>query len=118
MNFFRRISLPVHALVELTAGLALVVSPMIFALGGVGTVLTFTAGVLLAGMGFGAIDAVSLAAHQSLDRMLTVVLALASIAVALSGDTLAALLLFAGAAGMLVLTSATKWTRAPLRTSP
>ena len=111
MNLIRRISLPAHAFVELTVGLALVVAPMVLTLGGTGTILTFTAGVVLAGMGFGAVDTLSLAAHQSLDRMLTVALALASIVVALNGESLPAVLLLVGAASLLILTSATKWTR-------
>ena len=113
MNFFRRISLPAHAFVELTVGLALVVAPLVFMLGGLGTILTFSAGVLLAGMGFGAVETLSLATHQSLDRMLSVVLAAASIAVALWGEPLPALLLLIGAFSMLALNSATKWTRTP-----
>ena len=116
MNLFRRISLPAHAFVELLVGLALVVAPLVLSLGGTGTILTFVAGVMLAGMGFGALDTLSLAAHQSLDRMLTTVLALASVVVALWGEPLPALLLLVGAVSLLALSAATKWTREPTGT--
>jgi hypothetical protein len=114
MRAFRRITLPVHALIELIAGLALVVASLAFDMGATGTVLTFAAGVTLAGIGFGAVDSLSLAAHQSLDRLLAIALAAAAIAAATTGNALAAVVLLSGAILQLVLTGTTRWTRTPL----
>lgn len=116
MKFFRRISLPAHAVVELTVGLSLVIAPFVLTLGGIGTVLMFGAGAVLTGTGLGAVDSLTLAAHQSLDRLLTTALAFASIVAALAGEPIPALALLTGAVLMLALTSATKWTRTPVRT--
>jgi hypothetical protein len=110
----KRISLPTHGLVELTAGLALVIAALALDLGTVGVLLTFAAGVLIAGVGLGATDTLSLSAHESLDRLLAIALAAGSIASALSGSGLAAAVLLAAAATQLTLTGLTRWSRAPL----
>jgi hypothetical protein len=109
----RRIPLPVHALVELSAGLALVVASFALHAGPAGTVLMFVAGVLLAGTGLGALDAMPLAVHLAIDRWLAVAIALASVAAALSGGAVAAVALLACAALQLALTGITRWTRVP-----
>ena len=115
MKFLRRISLPAHALVELTVGLALVVAPFVLTLGGIGTVLMFAAGVVLAGIGLGAVDALPLAAHQSLDRLLATALAVASIVACARGRRhRRRSLLLTGAVLMLALAAATRWTRTPV----
>jgi hypothetical protein len=110
----KRISLPTHGLVELTTGLALVVAALALDVGTTGAVLTLGAGALVAGLGLGAADAMSLAEHESLDRLLTVALAGASVAAALSGSALAAAVLLGAATLQLVLTGVTRWSRAPL----
>lgn len=108
---FRRLSLPAHSLVELTAGLALLVSAFALSLGVAGTVALFAAGVILAGIGLGATDSLPLAAHQSLDRWVATVMAAASIGLALAGDATGAIVLLAVAVGQLLLTGWTRWTR-------
>lgn len=115
MRFFRRISVPVHGLVELTIGLGLIVGSLALDLGPAGMVGAFATGVVLAGIGLGAAESLPLAAHQALDRWLVVVLALGSIGLALAGDPDAGLLLVAVAAGLLALTGVTRWTRPALR---
>src|SRR3954469_22924383 len=110
----RRISLPTHGLVELVAGLALMVAAFALDLGSTGTLLTFTAGALVTGVGLGAADTLSLSAHESLDRVLAIALAAASIVAALSGSGIAAAVLLVAAATQLTLTGITRWTRAPL----
>jgi hypothetical protein len=110
----KRISLPTHGLVELAAGLALVITALALDLGTTGALLTFCAGVLIAGMGVGAADTLSLSAHESLDRLLATGLAGASIASGLAGSGLAAALLLAAAAMQLTLTGITRWSRTPL----
>ena len=111
MYAFRRLSLPAHALVELSAGLALVVAALALSLGVAGTLALFTAGVILAGIGLGAVDALPLAAHQSLDRLTASLMAAASVGLALAGDATGALVLLAAAVGQLVLAAVTRWTR-------
>ena len=107
----RRLSLPAHALVELSLGLALVVAALALSLGVAGTVALFTAGVVLAGVGLGAVDALPLAAHQSLDRTIATVMAAAGAGLALAGDVTGATVLVAVAAGQLALAAGTRWTR-------
>ena len=114
MRPFRRLSLPAHALVELVVGLAFVAASLTLDLGTAGTVLTFAAGVIVTGMGFGAADSMPLAVHQSLDRLMVTALAAGSIIAALAGSGLASVLLLAGAAAQLILTGVTRWTRTPL----
>ena len=108
---FRRLSLPAHGLVELMLGLALLVAAFALSLGVAGTVALFTAGVVLAGIGFGAADNLPLSAHQTLDRWIATLMAAASVGLALAGDASGAVVLLAVAAGQLVLTVATRWTR-------
>jgi hypothetical protein len=108
----RRISLPIHALVELVAGLVLVVGAFALDLGTAGTVLTFAAGVSLAGLGLGAVESLPLAVHQSLDRGLVIALSAFAVVAALDGGALAAVLLLAVAVGQLALMAATRWSRA------
>src|SRR5215213_827944 len=110
----KRISLPTHGLVELTAGLALVIAALALDLGTTGALLTFGAGVVVAGLGLGAADTLSLAAHESLDRLLAIALAGGSIAAALAGSALAAAVLLGAGALQLALTGVTRWSRAPL----
>jgi hypothetical protein len=110
----KRISLPTHGLVELVSGLLLVVAALGLDLGTTGSLLTFAAGATIAGVGLGAADTLSLAAHESMDRLLAILLAAGSVAAALSGSDLAAVVLFAAAALQLLLTGITRWSRAPL----
>src|SRR3954452_4745726 len=94
----RRIPVHIHGVVELLAGLALLVAAFALDLGTAGTILLFAAGVTLAGVGFGAAETLPLAVHQSLDRGLVVALSIASVIAALDGGELAA--------GVLLLASA------------
>jgi hypothetical protein len=110
----RRISLPIHALVELVAGLVLVVGAFALDLGAAGTILTFLAGVSLAGLGLGAAETLPLGVHQSLDRALVIGLSLAAMLTAADGAVLAAWLLLGTAVVQLGLMAGTRWTRAPL----
>jgi hypothetical protein len=109
----RRISLPLHGLVELVVGVLLLAASLTLDLGITGTVLTFAAGVVLTGLGFGVAESMPLAAHQSLDRLLVTALAAGSIATASAGSGLAAGILLTGGTALLVLTGLTRWTRAP-----
>jgi hypothetical protein len=111
----RRISLPTHGLVELTAGLALVVSAFALDLGTAGALMTFAAGALITGLGLGATDTLSLSAHESLDRLLATVLAAGAIVAALAGSGIAAVVLLAASATQLTLTGVTRWSRVPTR---
>ena len=110
----RRIPLPIHALVELVAGLALLTGALALDLGTAGAVLTFAAGVALAGVGLGAAETLPLSAHQALDRALVVTFAAGSVLVALTGGALAAAVLLGLAVAQIALSGATHWVRAPL----
>jgi hypothetical protein len=110
----RRIPLPIHAVLELTIGLALLVAAFALDLGTAGMVLTFVAGVALAGVGLGAAESLPLGVHQSLDRGMVVGLSLGSVLAALDGGEVAALLLLATAVLQLALMGATRWSRATL----
>ena len=107
-------SLSTHGLVELVAGLALVVAAFALDLGAAGTVLTFCAGVVVTGLGLGATDTLSLSVHRSLDSAVVIALAAAAIGCAVAGSGLAALVLVVAGALLLAVSSVTRWTRAPL----
>ena len=108
---FRRLSLPAHALVELSLGLALIVAALALSLGVGGSVALFTAGVVLAGIGLGAADDIPIAAHQTLDRLVATVMAAAAVGLAMVGDATGATVLVAVAVGQLTLAGITRWTR-------
>lgn len=115
MRFLPRISISTHGLLELLGGLSLILAAMVFDLGTAGTLFVFAAGVTLAGVGLGAADAMPLAAHQSLDRTLVVVLAAAAIGCALAGGVVAASILLGTSAAVLALEVGTRWTRPATR---
>lgn len=108
---FRRLSLPAHALVELTVGLALMVAALALSLDVAGTVALFSAGVVLAGIGLGAADSLPLAAHQTLDRWIATLVAAAAIGLAIAGDATGAVVMLLVATGQLLLTGTTRWSR-------
>lgn len=107
----RRITLPLHALVEFAAGLVLLAASLALDLGIAGMLATFAAGVTLTGMGLGAADSLPLSAHQALDRWLATLLAAAAIALSLSGDAVAGAVLVGTAVALLALGAGTRWTR-------
>lgn len=111
MRILPRISLPAHGLLELVAGLALLISALALDLGGAGTLLVFATGAAVAGVGLGAADALPLSVHQSLDRTLTVLMSAAAVGCAVAGSGLAAVILLAAAAGILALEATTRWSR-------
>jgi hypothetical protein len=108
---FRRLSLPAHALVELSLGLALVAAALALSLGVAGTVALFMAGVVLTGIGLGVADDLPLAAHQTLDRWNATLMAVTSAGLALAGDVTSAVALLTAATGQLMLAGAPRWTR-------
>jgi hypothetical protein len=111
MRFLPRISLTTHGVLELVAGLSLTLAALVLDLGGAGTLLVFAAGVALAGIGLGAIDALPLSAHQSLDRTLVVALAAAAIGCALADGAVAAVILLGTSTAILALEAGTRWSR-------
>ncbi len=115
MSAFRPIQLPLHGLIELTAGIALVISPFALGVGPAGLVLCLGFGVLLTGLALGAEDGLPASAHAAFDQSLAIGLAGAAVALALSGDGLAALPLAAVAAIELTLSMTTQYARRALR---
>ena len=111
MRSVKRLPLSAHAVVELTAGLALVVAALALTLTLPGVLALFCAGALLAGLGLAGLDDLPLATHERLDRLLVVGLSAASVALALHGDATAAAVLLGVAAGQLLLAATTRWSR-------
>jgi hypothetical protein len=113
----RRAGIPlhIHALVEFLAGLGLVVAAVLGAGALVPGLVTFAAGIALAGIGLGAVEALPLSTHQSIDRALTAALAAGAVVAALTHSATAALLLLLAAAVEFALTVGTRWSRGPVR---
>lgn len=111
MRSLPRISLPTHGLLVFVSGLALLLAAALGDLGSVGTVTVFTTGVLLVGFGLGAVEHLPLATLRALDLTLVVGLAAAALGCALAEAAAAAVILLAVAGVLLVLESATRWSR-------
>ena len=112
MRSLPRISITAHGLIELVGGLLLLIAAFALDLGGAGTMLTFAAGAMVAGVGLTASETLPISAHQALDRALAVGLAVAAVACALSGGALAAVVLLSASATILTLEATTHWSRA------
>jgi hypothetical protein len=111
MRSLPRISLSTHGLLELLAGITLMLVALVVDLGGAGTLLVFAAGVSLIGVGLGAAEALPLTTHQSIDRTLAIAAAAAAVGCALAGSALAALILLGTSTAVLALEATTRWTR-------
>lgn len=110
----RRLPITTHAVVELLAGLALIVCAFAVTASAVGIVTTFAAGVVVAGSGLAASGDMPLDAHRSFDQALIVALALAAVGCAAAGEAVAPLLLLGAGVTLVVLVGATRWTRRPV----
>ncbi len=113
MTAFRLISLPVHGVLELLGGLALLAAPFLLGFGLAGSVLALALGVLLVGVALGAGDALPVSAHLAFDQALVLTMAASAGALAWAGDRDAALGFVAAAALQLALTASTRYSRRP-----
>ena len=111
MSTFRLFSLPTHAVLEMIAGLALMVAPFLLGFGPAGTIVAVTIGTLLVGFAVGGGEGISIAAHVAFDQLLVTVLLLSAVGLALAGDRAAALVFLAAGIMQLTLTATTRYTR-------
>jgi hypothetical protein len=101
----RRLSLPEHGVVELVVGLALIAAPFAVGYGAGGLVASMLAGAVLVGLG---LSDPPISVHMAADFFVAVLLLALAVA---SGERLAGGLLALAAAGELLLSVATRWTR-------
>jgi hypothetical protein len=105
----RRLTLPEHGAVELLVGVALIAAPLFLGFGPAGLLASMAAGAVLAGLALS--DGVAISAHMTADTLVAGTLLGIAVALASAGDTVAAGVLAAAAAGELALGMATRWTR-------
>jgi hypothetical protein len=104
MTVFRLISLPFHGALELAIGLATMVAPFVLGFGDAGTVIGVVIGALVVGLALGA----ALAESGSIDLALG--LLGAGVALAVSGDTPAAVWFTSASAAQLALNLTTRYS--------
>lgn len=115
MSALRPISPPLHGLLELLAGLALVIAPFALGFGPAGLVLSLGFGVMLVGLALGAEDGLPASAHAAFDQSLVIGLAGAAVALVLGGEPSAALVLAVASAVELVLALTTRYAHRAVR---
>ena len=106
----RRLSLPTHGVIELVAGIVLIGLPFVLGFGPAALLASAAAGAVLAGLGLS--EGLSISAHMAADTAVAAALLGGAVPLAATGETLAAGMLTAAAAGELTLGMATRWTRA------
>lgn len=123
MTFGRLISLPTHAALELAIGVLTMVSPFLFGFGPAAMVSAVILGALLVGLALATTDgpdSMSISAHYTFDRALSIALLGAAVLLAVGGDSGAALLfalvsLAHGALGLTTRYSQPRGRPAPRR---
>ena len=108
----RTISLPLHAALELLAGIALLVGPFLVGAEPASLVAGVALGVLLAGLALAGPESLPLASHQAFDLALVAALGAGGLGLAAAGDAAGGLWLAGVGALELVLVSLTRWARA------
>jgi hypothetical protein len=114
MTAFRLISLPLHGALELAIGLATMVAPFLLGFGAAGTVIAIVVGALVVGLALGAAvaetETIDIAAHYAYDMGIALGLVGAGMALALSGDTPAAVWFLSASAAQLALNLTTRYS--------
>jgi hypothetical protein len=114
MTTFRWFTLPVHAVLELATGLALIVAPFALGFTSAGLVVSVALGALIVGLALSGASRESgglpIATHLAFDRTLALASAAAAIALALHDDRAAALVLAAAAFAQLALSVTTRYS--------
>jgi hypothetical protein len=105
----RRLSLTEHGVVELVLGLALIAAPFALGYGAGGLLSSMAAGAVLVGL---SLADPPISAHMTADFVVALVLLALAVA---SGERLAGGVLAVAAAGELLLSVATRWTRRETR---
>jgi hypothetical protein len=114
MTAFRLISLPLHGALELAIGLATMVAPFLLGFGAAGTVIAIVVGALVVGLALGAAvaetETIDIAAHYAYDMGIALGFVGAGMALALSGDTPAAVWFLSASAAQLALNLTTRYS--------
>ena len=115
MTAFRLISLPTHAALEFTGGIALMAAPFLFGFTPAGLVVAVTMGAILAGLALTAASregdrGLSVGDHFALDRTLAFGLLLGAVGLALADDRAGGVALMVGAAAQFALSFSTRYT--------
>ena len=111
MTALRLIPLPIHAALEMLAGLALGVAPFVLGLGTPAAIVGVVAGALVVGMALQSVDeTLNLALHRAADQGLALGLVIAAAVMAASGYGEAAVLFAAVAGAHLLLIASTRYT--------
>ena len=113
MTAMRRIPLPIHAAVEVLAGILLGVAPFVLGLGSAACVVGVVAAVLVVGLALQSLDlgsGVHVSAHLAADQGISLGLAGSGIVMAATGDGTAATLFGAAALAHLLLIATTRYS--------
>jgi len=115
MTALRLIPLPVHAALEMLLGIVVGVAPFALGLEAPAAIVGVVAGALIVGLALRTLDAgdgssTPIAAHLAGDQGLALGLALAAVAMAVTGLAIAAALFAGAAAAHLLLIATTHYT--------
>jgi hypothetical protein len=107
-------SLPAHGTVELVAGMAMIVAPVVLGFGSAGIVVSVVLGAVLMGMGMTLTGrpGQAIAWHSHFDSVFVLGTAVAALALAAGGEKTAALFLAAAVAVQAMLNFATRYVAA------
>ena len=114
MSALRLFSLPTHAVIELVAGMTLMLAPFVLAFGTAGTILAFGGGVVLVGVALAGVEDLRISTHVAVDHGLVSAFLVAAVALALADDAAAGSVFLAAGVAQLTLAATTRYTR-PLR---
>lgn len=114
MTALRIMSLPTHAAIEMTGGMALMAAPFLFGFGAAGLLACVLIGTLAVGLALSAATpetgSMPVAAHFAFDRGLALGLLGGAFALGLAGEIGAGLTLAVAAAGQTALNLTTRYT--------
>jgi hypothetical protein len=113
MISLRLVSLPVHAVLELLGGLALMAAPFVLGFGPGGLVASVAVGAVVVGLALlasGGHEGLAVSAHFALDRGVAVGLLGGALVLGLAGDDLAATVLAVAAAAQTALNVSTRYS--------
>jgi hypothetical protein len=117
MNLFRAIPIHVHGALEVAAAPLLLIAPFVLGFGAVAGTLSFALGVILIGLaltvdgGKGERGALPLRAHAGFDLVLASITIALGVALAITGDAVAAIFLVGFGSAHMALTASTRYSR-------
>jgi hypothetical protein len=114
MTALRLMSLPTHAAIEMTGGLALMAAPFVFGFGASGLLVCVLVGTLVVGLALSAatpeMGSIPVGAHFAFDRGLALGLLGGAFVLGVAGETGAGVALFVAAAGQTALNLTTRYS--------